>query len=338
MKDMPVSFPGLFGDWELNIDPVAIHVGHGIYWYGIILAVAMLAGLYLCMKQSKHYGLTEDNVMDMVLWAVPCCIIGSRIYYVLFYLDLYRKADGSLDWGAMLRIWDGGLAIYGTVIVGVLVALIYTKRHKIPFFAMGDLAVMGLLLGQIIGRWANFINREAFGTETTLPWRMKLWITSYSSVEVHPTFLYESIWCFVGFFLLFRYIKKRKFNGDITMRYLVWYGAGRFWIEGLRTDSLMLVPSIGLRASQLVAGIAVVAGIAAEVYFTRKFKGKPLLVPLAMNAENKAAQKKLDGPISFAGKDTQLLASSPRKLFLEKTEAYNAQVKAAIEQTGQKKA
>ena len=194
MKDMPVSFPGLFGDWELNIDPVAIHVGHGIYWYGIILAVAMLAGLYLCMKQAKHYGLTEDNVMDMVLWAVPCCIIGARLYYILFYLDLYRKADGSLDWGAMVRIWDGGLAIYGAVIVGVIVALIYTKRHKIPFFAMGDLAVMGLLLGQIIGRWANFINREAFGTETTLPWRMKLWITSYSSVEVHPTFLYESLW------------------------------------------------------------------------------------------------------------------------------------------------
>ena len=117
----------------------------------------------------------------------------------------------------------------------------------------------------------------------------------------------------------------------------MWYGAGRFWIEGLRTDSLMLVPSIGLRASQLVAGVAVVAGIAAEVYFTRKFKGKPLLVPLALNAENKAAQKKLDGPISFAGKDTQLLASSPCKLFLEKTEAYNAQVKAAIEQAGQKK-
>ena len=159
---------------------------------------------------------------------------------------------------------------------------------------------------------------------------------------MHPTFLYESIWCFVGFFLLFRYIKKRKFNGDITLRYLVWYGAGRFWIEGLRTDSLMLVPSIGLRASQLVAGIAVVAGIAAEVYFTRKFKDKPLFVPLAMNAENKAAVNKLrkeNGAIGFVlDADTQLLASSPRKLFLEKTEAYNAQVKAAIEQAGQKKA
>ena len=217
LKNMPISFPGLFGDWELNIDPVAIHIGHGIYWYGIILAFAMLAGLYLCMKQAKYYGLTEDNIMDMVLWAVPCCIIGARFYYVLFYLDLYRNTDGSLDWGAMFRIWDGGLAIYGAVIAGVLVALAYTKRHKLPFFAMGDVAVMGLLLGQIIGRWANFINREAFGGETTLPWRMKLWVSQYTSIEVHPTFFYESFWNLIGLLLiLFIVSKGRRFDGENT--------------------------------------------------------------------------------------------------------------------------
>ena len=239
LKNMPISFPGLFGDWELNIDPVAIHIGHGIYWYGIILAFAMLAGLYLCMKQAKHYGLTEDNIMDMVLWAVPCCIIGARFYYVLFYLDLYRNTDGSLDWGAMFRIWDGGLAIYGAVIAGVLVALAYTKRHKLPFFAMGDVAVMGLLLGQIIGRWANFINREAFGGETTLPWRMKLWVSQYTSIEVHPTFFYESFWNLIGLLLiLFIVSKGRRFDGENTWFYFLWYGLGRSWIEGLRTDSL----------------------------------------------------------------------------------------------------
>ena len=276
MKDMPVSFPGLFGDWELNIDPVAIHVGHGIYWYGIILAVAMLAGLYLCMKQAKHYGLTEDNVMDMVLWAVPCCIIGSRIYYVLFNLGLYRRTDGSLDGGAMVRSWDGGLAIYGTVIVGVIVALIYTKRHKIPFFAMGDLAVMGLLLGQIIGRWANFINREAFGTETTLPWRMKLWITSYSSVEVHPTFLYESLWNLVGLLLiLFIVSKGRRFDGENTWFYFLWYGLGRSWIEGLRTDSLYLFNwqlfGQPMRVSQALSGVMVVVA-AFMLFYNIKIK------------------------------------------------------------------
>ena len=276
MKDMPVSFPGLFGDWELNIDPVAIHIGHGIYWYGIILAIAMLAGLYLCMKQAKHYGLTEDNVMDMVLWAVPCCIIGSRLYYVLFNLELYRRTDGSLDWGAMIRIWDGGLAIYGTVIVGVIVALIYTKRHKIPFFAMGDLAVMGLLLGQIIGRWANFINREAFGTETTLPWRMKLWLTSFYSVEVHPTFLYESLWNLVGLLLiLFIVSKGRRFDGENTWFYFLWYGLGRSWIEGLRTDSLYLFNwelfGQRIRVSQALSMVMVVVA-AMMLFYNIKIK------------------------------------------------------------------
>lgn len=276
MKDMPVSFPGLFGDWELNIDPVAIHIGHGIYWYGIILAIAMLAGLYLCMKQAKHYGLTEDNVMDMVLWAVPCCIIGSRLYYVLFNLELYRRTDGSLDWGAMIRIWDGGLAIYGTVIVGVIVALIYTKRHKIPFFAMGDLAVMGLLLGQIIGRWANFINREAFGGLTDLPWRMKIWISSYQSIEVHPTFFYESMWNLIGLLLiLFVVSKGRRFDGENTWFYFLWYGLGRSWIEGLRTDSLYLFNwelfGQRIRVSQALSMVMVVVA-AMMLFYNIKIK------------------------------------------------------------------
>ena len=241
LKDMPISFPGLFGDWEFNPDPIAIHIGHGIYWYGIILACAMLAGLFLCMKQAKRFGLTEDNVLDLVLWAVPCCILGSRIYYVIFYLDLYRNADGSLDWGRIIAIWDGGLAIYGTVIAGVIVVLIFTKVKKLRFAAMTDLAVMGLLLGQIIGRWANFINREAFGGLTDLPWRMRLWVSASQYIEVHPTFLYESLWNLVGLLLmLFVVTKGRRFDGENTWFYFLWYGLGRAWIEGLRTDSLYL--------------------------------------------------------------------------------------------------
>ena len=241
LKDMPISFPGLFGDWSFNPDPIAIHVGHGIYWYGIILAVAMLAGMLLCMKQAKRFGLTEDNVMDLVLWAVPLCILGSRIYYVVFNLDLYRGADGALDWGRIIAIWDGGLAIYGTVIVGVLVAFFYTRYKKLRFAAMTDLAVMGLLLGQVIGRWANFINREAFGAETDLPWRMKLWTSSVMSIEVHPTFFYESLWNLIGLLMiLFVVTKGRRFDGENTWFYFLWYGLGRTWIEGLRTDSLYL--------------------------------------------------------------------------------------------------
>ena len=146
------------------------------------------------------------------------------------------------------------------------------------------------------------------------------------NLPVHPTFLYESIWCFVGFALLYFYRKKRKFNGDITLRYLIWYGAGRFWIEALRTDSLMLVPSIGLRVSQLVAGLAVIVGLALEIYLTRKDKDKPLMVPLALNADNRAKKKKLDGPIAFFGPESSLPASASRAEFLEKTAAWNKEV------------
>jgi phosphatidylglycerol:prolipoprotein diacylglycerol transferase len=241
LKDMPISFPGLFGDWEFNPDPVALHIGHGIYWYGIILALGFLAGLLLCMRQAPRYGLTEDNVLDLVLWAVPCCVLGSRIYYVLFYLDLYRTASGGLDWGRIIAIWDGGLAIYGTIIAGALVAFFYTRRKKIRFGALADLCVMGLLLGQIIGRWANFINREAFGGLTDLPWRMRLWVSSYQSIEVHPTFLYESLWNLVGLLLILLVVSKgRRFDGENTWFYFLWYGLGRAWVEGMRTDSLYL--------------------------------------------------------------------------------------------------
>ena len=241
LKNMPISFPGLFGDWSFNPDPIALHVGHGIYWYGIILAAAMLAGLTLAMRQARHYGLTADNVLDFVLWAVPACILGSRIYYVVFYLDLYRTENGGLDWGRMIAIWDGGLAIYGTVIAGALTVLIYTRVKKLRFAAMTDLAVLGLLLGQIIGRWANFINREAFGGLTDLPWRMRLWVSAEQSIEVHPTFLYESLWNLAGLLLLLFVVSKgRRFDGENTWFYFLWYGLGRTWVEGLRTDSLYL--------------------------------------------------------------------------------------------------
>ena len=276
LKDMPISFPGLFGDWEFNPDPIAIHIGHGVYWYGIILACAMLAGLFLCMKQAKRFGLTEDNVLDLVLWAVPCCILGSRIYYVIFYLDLYRNADGSLDWGRIVAIWDGGLAIYGTVIAGVIVVLIFTKVKKLRFAAMTDLAAMGLLLGQIIGRWANFINREAFGGLTELPWRMRLWVSASQYIEVHPTFLYESLWNLVGLLLmLFVVTKGRRFDDENTWCYFLWYGLGRSWVEGLRTDSLYLFDwtfmGQPIRVSQALSMVMVVVA-AVMLFYNIKIK------------------------------------------------------------------
>ena len=323
LKDMPISFPGLFGDWEFNPDPIALHIGHGIYWYGIILACAMLAGLFLCMKQAKRFGLTEDNVLDLVLWAVPCCILGSRIYYVVFYLDLYRNADGSLDWGRIIAIWDGGLAIYGTVIAGVIVVLIFTKVKKLRFAAMTDLAVMGLLLGQIIGRWANFINREAFGGLTDLPWRMRLWVSTTQYIEVHPTFLYESLWNLVGLLLMLLVITKgRRFDGENTWFYFLWYGLGRSWIEGLRTDSLYLFnwTFMGqpIRVSQVLSMVMVVVA-AFMLFYNIKIKKRTadglLVKQVAAAAAAETAETAADAPLEeITAEETAAEASETEEL------------------------
>ena len=324
---------------------MAFHIGGiSIYWYGVCIAVGLCLALIFAFRHSIEFGVDPDSMVDVILIGVVLGIISARAYYVAMAPFKYESI-----WD-MIAIRDGGLAIYGGIIGGFLFGGLACKWRGVPVLPMFDLTAMGFLIGQCCGRWGNFFNQEAFGCNTTLPWGMYSeatrtylmgsTVTAQSGMVIdpnlplHPTFLYESLWCLAGFIMLFRYIKKRKFNGDIALRYMVWYGAGRFWIEALRTDSLMLVPSIGLRVSQLVAGIAVVAGIAAEIYFTRKYKGKPLMVPLALNPENRAAMKKLDGPLSFAGADTQLTASSPRQLFVERTESYNARVKQRIEETG----
>lgn len=237
--DMPISFPGLFPDWEFNPSRVAIDIGNGIYWYGIIICAGLILAVLFCAWRAKDYGLTGDNVYDMIIWQIPLCILGSRIYYVVFYLDLYRNVDGSLNWGKIAAIWDGGLAIYGTVIMSCIVLWIFCKRKKIPFGAFADLGCMGLLIGQAVGRWGNFVNREAFGGETAVPWRMRLWTSATEYIEVHPTFFYESLWNVVGLLLIVFLISRvRTFDGENACFYFIWYGMGRAWIEGMRTDSL----------------------------------------------------------------------------------------------------
>ena len=295
MQDSPISFPGLFGDWQFTASSVAFHIGpKPIYWYGIILGIGVLMGLWLCTKQAKHYGLKEDNVVDMVLWGVPLGILGARTYYVLFYLDLFRNESGGLDWKKVVAIWDGGGAIYGTVIACFLLAIVYSRVEKIKLGALTDLCVMGLLTGQMIGRWGNFMNREAFGAATTLPWRMELWTSASHSIEVHPTFLYESLWNLLGLLLiLFVVSRGRRFDGENTWFYFLWYGLGRFWIEGLRTDSLYLFNwklfGQPIRVSQALSLVLVL--VSAAMLFFRIHIQKCSAEDLMVNQLARAAQE-----------------------------------------------
>ena len=295
MQDSPISFPGLFGDWQFTASSVAFHIGpKPIYWYGIILGIGVLMGLWLCTKQAKHYGLKEDNVVDMVLWGVPLGILGARTYYVLFYLDLFRNESGGLDWKKVVAIWDGGGAIYGTVIACFLLAIVYSRVEKIKLGALTDLCVMGLLTGQMIGRWGNFMNREAFGAETTLPWRMQLTTVTGQLVEVHPTFLYESLWNLAGLLLIIFVVSKaRRFDGENTWFYFLWYGIGRFWIEGLRTDSLYLFDwklfGQPIRVSQALSLVLVL--VSAAMLFFRIHIQKCSAEDLMVNQLARAAQE-----------------------------------------------
>lgn len=272
----PITFPGL--GLTFQIDRVAFTLfGHNIYWYGIIIACGFLLAVAFCSWQARHYGIRQDDMIDMLFFAVPLCIIGARLYYIIFYFSLFQKeVDGKLvpDFGQMIAIWDGGLAIYGAVIMAVLVALVFCKVKKIKFGAMADLGCFGLLIGQAVGRWGNFVNQEAFGGPTDLPWRMGLTVGG-TYMEVHPTFLYESLWNVVGFFLLW-YVARhwRKFDGQIFLGYVLWYGFGRGIIEGLRTDSLyffgLKLFGMPIRTSQVLGFASALAAAAVLVWQLRK--------------------------------------------------------------------
>ena len=186
----PITFPGL--GLTFHIQRVAFQIfGKDIYWYGIIIAAGFLLAAAFCSWRARDFGIKKDDFLDMLLWGLPIGIICARIYYVIFYLSLYRDAQGNFQWGEAIAIWDGGLAIYGGVIGGILTCLVVCKCKKLPFLAMADLSVMGLFIGQIMGRWGNFVNQEAYGGACDLPWRMGL-IVDGQIVTVHPTFLYES--------------------------------------------------------------------------------------------------------------------------------------------------
>ncbi len=245
----------LIGFEGLGIDPfivnkVAFSIGSvNIYWYAILITAGLLLAILFGMWQAKRFDLSPDNVIDVCLFGLPAALIGARLYYVLFTLDRYDS------FAEMLNIRDGGLAIYGGIIAAFLTGFIYCKIKKIPMLALFDLGALGFAIGQGVGRWGNFMNAEAYGEITTLPWGM----TIDGRGPYHPTFFYESVWCLLGFALLFFFSRKlKKMHGEVFFLYLIWYGIGRFFIEGLRTDSLYLGE---IRISQLLSAVLVLCGL-----------------------------------------------------------------------------
>lgn len=229
--------------------PVAFKLfGIEVMWYGLLIATGVIIGTLLALKEAKRKGLEEDLIIDLLLFAIPGAIIGARIYYVIFSWDMYKN-----DLMEIFNIRGGGLAIHGVIIGGVLVAVIFAKIRKQSFWKLGDIVAPSLILGQAIGRWGNFANQEAHGGPTNLPWGIIV-----NGVKVHPTFLYESIWNFLLFiFLLWYGRKKAKADGEVFLLYLILYSVARFWIEGLRTDSLMFGP---IRVAQLVSLSTIIIG------------------------------------------------------------------------------
>ena len=265
LRDAAISFP-MLGDWSID-PPYSFTVfGFEIYFYGAIIALGFILAALFCAKQAAKFGLTSDDLFDFVIWLIPTCIIGARLYYVLFKLDYFLANPSEI-----LSLRDGGLAIYGGIIAGVITGVLVCKRKKIPVLALGDLAAFGLLIGQAIGRWGNFINREAFGVETDIFCRMGLTTPDGVTVFVHPTFLYESLWNFTGLIILSILLRRgaRKYDGQFTWLYVLWYGLGRAWVEGLRTDSLY-IGTTDIRVSQLLAIVSALIAAVILIVNARK--------------------------------------------------------------------
>ena len=258
-----IQFPNIFGGISLNINPVAFQIGNiSVFWYGIIIAVGFLAAVLLAMGAAKKYDLISDNVIDLVLISTPIAIVFARIYYVIFSWDNYNG-----DFFKIINIREGGIAIYGAVLGGFLGVYIFSKWRKIESLKVLDFVVPYLALGQGIGRWGNFVNQEAFGTNTDLPWGMMSQKTAQylsdnkellaaqgllvdPNLPVHPTFLYESILCLAIFAFLIFFRDRKKLNGEVFCMYMMLYGFGRTIIESMRTDSLMIGT---LKASMVLA-------------------------------------------------------------------------------------
>lgn len=280
-------------DWSIRFPHLGIYLEHvgknftafgiSIAYYGVIIAVGMLAGILLATYEAKRTGQNPDDYFDLAIIAIICSVIGARLYYVIFSWDLYKDNLWSI-----LNLRQGGLAIYGGVIAAIITAVVFAKVKGLSFPRLADTAGLGLILGQIIGRWGNFFNREAFGGYTDGLLAMQLPVSAVrdsdiskelaehiveiggvSYIQVHPTFLYESLWNLVLLVILLLIRKRKKFEGEIFLLYLAGYGIGRAWIEGLRTDQL-LIPGTSVAVSQVLAVVLAVVSVMMLIILRKK--------------------------------------------------------------------
>lgn len=258
----------------LYVDPVALRLGNlEIRWYALIIVTGIILGIYLASKEAVKVGLKEDDIIDFMLWGLPISIIGARFYYVIFELPYYLAHPLEI-----FAIWNGGLAIYGGLIAGGLTLFFYCRHHFINFWKFLDITAPSVILAQAIGRWGNFMNHEAYGPDTTREFLQKLHLPNFVIENMYiegiyrtPTFLYESLWNVLGFVVLILLRRKNRFlkQGEVFLSYVIWYSFGRFFIEGMRTDSLYLVGN--LRVSQLLSLLLFFGAIALMIFRRKKY-------------------------------------------------------------------
>lgn len=254
------------------LNPIAFSLGPiDVHWYGIIIGVGLALALFLAIREGERRGLEKDTFADLMLWAIPIAIISARIYYVLFEWGYYSQNPGDI-----IKIWNGGIAIHGALIGSVITAYVFTKKKGISFWKLTDIAAPSIILGQAIGRWGNFMNQEAHGEEVSRAFLENLYLPDFivdqmyiNGTYYHPTFLYESVWNLLGFILLISLRRVNLRRGELFLSYVIWYSIGRFFVEGMRTDSLMLTEH--LRIAQTIS-IALVIGAVALLVF-RRVKG-----------------------------------------------------------------
>ncbi len=282
MREAIISFPFL----GLSVDPpYCIEIGNFcIYYYGIIIAVGFLLAVFYTSRVHDRFDIKMDDVYDYIIWGVIFGVICARLYYCITFTDDAGVHTYLQDPASILRIRDGGLAIYGGVIGAVAALVVRARMKKQSVFPVLDIMSFGFLIGQLVGRWGNFFNREAYGYETEIFCRMGLTLDG-STIYVHPTFLYESLWNLLGLVLLHIHAKRRRrYQGQYFLLYLMWYGFGRAAIEGLRSDSLWLIPDV-IRISQLLGLVSALAALALYVVNARRLAaGKPPVFGKALPA------------------------------------------------------